>query len=429
VPILRSIRLAVTAAAVSVVASPGALAAPDDKRPRPNDVPAASVETEIAPNGFQVFNNYATPERVFFPRRAVVHYVVLGIDAPPLNDDDADGVPDYVERVGDAADTAIAYFERRGFRAILPDSGGPNSRPDLYLSRFAPGTFGVAFSAARAEGGAFIAIANGLDPSAARSLASLYGIVAHELFHLVQFSYFTPEQEPAIPGWAAEGSAAAMEARVYPDLADMVATFQLRSWFDAPERSITTQTYGSQLLWYYLDTLAPSFLPAALTRLAGPPFSGDGAKPLTETFRRVTGKRFAPVFHDFALAAADAFGDQISSFRTLRLPGGYRSSVAPLAIHYVKLSMPKRGTHLVRVAFRTGLADARVALSYQLETDFAGHPKTFLQIAPRRTTTGNATVTFAIPERLRRNERFTNPMLVVTNGSPNRAARYVLSTP
>jgi hypothetical protein len=421
------VRLAVIAAGVTLVASPGAFAASSDKRPRPSDLPAAAVETEIAPNGFQVFNNYATPERLVVSRSAVVHYVVLGIDAPPLNDDDADGVPDYVERVADAADTAIAYFGGRGFHAILADSGGPDSRPDIYLSRFAPGTFGVAFPAARADGGAFIAIANGLDPSAARSLASLYGVVAHELFHLVQFSYFSPEQEPAIPSWVEEGSAAAIEARVYPDLADIVATLQLGSWFAAPERSITTQSYGSQLLWYYLDTLAPRFLPAALTRLAGRPFAGNGADVLTETFRRTTGKRFAPVFHDFALAAADAFGDQISPLRSLRVPGGYGSSVAPLAIHYVKLSIPRRGTRAVRVAFRDGLADAHVALTYQLETDLADRPKAFLQIAPRRTT-GGQTLTFEIPGRLRQRGRFTNPMLVVTNGSPNGAARYVVST-
>ena len=115
-----------------------------------------------------------------------------GVDAPPLNDDDADGVPDYVERVGDAADTAIAYYERRGFARILPDAAGPDVRPDLYISRFAPGYFGVAFPAADAEGGAFVAVSNALDPSPATSLGSLYGTVAHELFHLMQFSYFPP---------------------------------------------------------------------------------------------------------------------------------------------------------------------------------------------------------------------------------------------
>src|SRR5262249_1296737 len=155
-------------------------------------------------------------------KRAVVHYVAAGIDAPPLNDDDADGVPDYVERVGDAADTAIAYYERRGFLPVRQDEGGPDSRPDVYVSRFTPGCFGVAFPAADAEGGAFAVVSNALDPSPARSLGSLYGTVAHELFHLVQYSYFGTNMEPFMPAWAVEGSAAAMEGRVYPVLDDIV---------------------------------------------------------------------------------------------------------------------------------------------------------------------------------------------------------------
>ncbi|HEX6702771.1 MAG TPA: hypothetical protein VF101_18740, partial [Gaiellaceae bacterium] len=57
------------------------------KRPRPSDVPGAP--TSIAPNDLQVYNDYASPERTYGSRRAVVHYVALGIDAPPLNDDDA----------------------------------------------------------------------------------------------------------------------------------------------------------------------------------------------------------------------------------------------------------------------------------------------------------------------------------------------------
>jgi hypothetical protein len=79
-------------------------------------------------------------------------------------------------------------------------------------------------------------------------------MVAHELFHLVQFSYFAPETEPAIPEWGMGGGGKrAMETRVYPDLADIVSTLQLRDWFAAPQRPITTQPYGSQLLWRHLD--------------------------------------------------------------------------------------------------------------------------------------------------------------------------------
>jgi hypothetical protein len=158
------------------------------------------VVTSEAPNEFQLYNDYAVPEQRHASLRAVIHYVQSGIDAPPLNDDDRDLVPDYVERVGEAADTAITYYERRGFRPIRSDVGGGDTRPDLYVSRFTPGTFGVSFPATRAEGGTFVVIANNLDPSRSDSFASLEATVAHELFHLVQFSYFPAVLEPALPG-------------------------------------------------------------------------------------------------------------------------------------------------------------------------------------------------------------------------------------
>jgi hypothetical protein len=85
------------------------------ERVRPDAVAPAQAVTSVAPDELSVYNDYATPARTYSSRRAVVHYVVVGFDAPPLNDDDGDGVPDYVERVGDAADTAIAYYEQHGF--------------------------------------------------------------------------------------------------------------------------------------------------------------------------------------------------------------------------------------------------------------------------------------------------------------------------
>ena len=161
------------------------------KRPRPSDVPAA--ETSIAPNDFQVYNDYASPERTYSSRRAVVHYVVLGIDAPPLNDDDADSVPDYVERVGEAADRALAYYERRGFRPPLPDEAGPDARPDIYVSRFSPGTLGVAFPAVRAEGGAFAVVrtTSTRAPSAASRASTPPSRTSCSTSS--QFSYFGPD--------------------------------------------------------------------------------------------------------------------------------------------------------------------------------------------------------------------------------------------
>ncbi len=263
-------------------------AAGSHERPRPSDVPHA--ETSIAPNGFQVYNDYASPERTYSSRRVVVHYVLLGIDAPPLNDDDANGVPDYVQRIGDAADFALDYYERRGFRVPRPDAAGPDARPDVYVSRFVPGTLGVAFPADRAAGGAFVVVGNNLDPSAERSFASVYATVAHELFHLVQFSYFRPDADPEIPTWILEGTAAALETRVYPDLDDLVSTIQLRRWFSATEQSMTTQSYGAQLLWRQLDIEQPRLLPALLTRLAAHVPAGEGQNAVAATYAGVAGK-------------------------------------------------------------------------------------------------------------------------------------------
>src|SRR4051812_15973622 len=203
---MRPLGIWLTALLLAAALAPVAAAA---KRPRPDAVPAPSEQA--APNALQIFNDYVAPARTYLSRRAAVHFVTLGVSAPPLNDDDADGVPDYVERVAAAADSAIAYYERRGFSPILADAGGPDGRPDIYISRFAAGYFGVAFPAADGDRGAFLAVSNWLDPSPTASLGSLDGTVAHELFHLVQFSYFRPTVDPPLDAWVLEGMAAAME--------------------------------------------------------------------------------------------------------------------------------------------------------------------------------------------------------------------------
>src|SRR5215213_211133 len=354
-------KIAMTAAALAAAAAAPATAA---KRPRPTDLPPAQVVTEVAPNAFQVFNDYATPPQFFASQRAVVHYVLRGIDAPALNDDDDDGVPDYVERVGEAADTAIPYYERRGFARILADAAGPDWRPDIYISRFAPGYFGVAFPGADAEGGAFVAVSNALDPSPATSLGSVYGTVAHELFHLVQFSYFAVTAEPDLPAWALEGIAAAMENRVFPELDDIVSSLQLRRWFEAPQRSLTSQSYGTQLLWRYLDERQPRLLPAYLARS-----DGSAASRLVSTYEQMAQEPFADAFGRFAVWTAEHYGDRLEPLRRLAPSGRTRGSVAPLAIHYLRLS---RSTKSVSVRVTRGSVES--ALTYQVASDRPGYP-------------------------------------------------------
>jgi hypothetical protein len=316
-------------------------------RPRPDAIPPNQVYTDIAPNALRIFNDYATPSRVYSSTRAVVHYVTAGPDAPALNDDDEDGVPDYVERVAEAADMAIGYYKRRGFAGIAADTGGPDSSPDVYISRFAPGYFGVAFPASDADGGAFVAVSNSLDPSPVRSLGSMYGTVAHELFHLVQFS--SSARGSDLPEWALEGMAAAMENRVFPSLDDIVTSLQLRGWFAAPQRGVTGQTYGSQLLWRFLDADAPGLLSAFL-HTARP---ATAAMRLAASYQLLTHRPFGNAFHRFALWVAAEFPKRTTALRTVRAQ--VRGSVASLAIHYLRLARDLRSVR-IRFAGRAGKA-------------------------------------------------------------------------
>lgn len=381
-------------------------------RPRPTDVPGA--ESAIAPDGFQVYNDYASPERTYSSNRIVVHYVVLGIDAPPLNDDDADGVPDYVEHVGAAADRALVYYQRRGFRAPLGDEGGPDARPDVYLSRFSPGTLGVAFPAAAAAGGAFAVVANNLDPSAGRSFASVYATVAHELFHLVQFSYFGPRTQPSIPTWILEGTASALEARANPRLNDLVSAIQLRRWLSSTRQSITAQSYGAQLLWRRLDATQPRLLPALFRRLAARPAPHEGRVAVAATYARIAREPFAPAFHRFAVSVTADHGDGIESTFSLGRGATRRAVIAPLAVHYVRLALPRRDATLT-VTFPRGRGSAAATLTFALGSDVAGRPPHLGRIAAQ-SSDGGLTLTFSVPASLRANARLVRPLLVVSNG-------------
>ena len=393
------------------------------KRPRPTDVPFA--ETAVAPNGYQVYNDYASPERTYPSQRVVVHYVVAGIDAPPLNDDDADGVPDYVQLVGRAADHALAYYERRGFHAPLPDEDGPDAHPDVYVTRFMPGTLGIAFPAAEATGGAFAVVSNNLDPSAERSFASVHATLAHELFHLVQFSYLPADAAAALPPpWILEGTAAALETRVAPGLDDLVSTLQLRRWFSATGRSIVSQSYGAQLLWRSLDEEQPRFLPALFRRLAAEPAAGDAGDVVAATYARIAGRPFAQAFHRFAVAVAGDHGDAIEPAFRLG-PAARRSAlVAPLAVHYVRPALPRGGDYALTVTFPRGGGPAAATLTYELESEVAGGRPSLRRIAGRSSDDGRTT-TFVVPAAVRVDPRLTNPLLVVSNGG-GRAVRYTV---
>ena len=54
-------------------------------------------------------------------------------------------------------------------------------------------------------------------------------VIAHELFHVIQFSYLP---SGAIPRWVAEGSASGMALAVYPSPFDLVTSTYLDRWLE-----------------------------------------------------------------------------------------------------------------------------------------------------------------------------------------------------
>lgn len=214
---------------------------------------------------------YTTPEAAsYVGARAVIHYVTTGTDAPSLNDDNANGVADYVEQVSSAADAALSYYERDGFKTPLADVGGPDAKPDIYIHTLPPGVFGLTLAQKNAEGGTFVIVSPRLDPGQPKAFGSLDITVAHELAHVTQFSYVV---NGAFPLWAAEGSAVALSMLAFPQVEDVVATRYLDAWLATPWRPLYDERfgcghcYGGAWWWRYLDKLHRGVLPRYYAQL------------------------------------------------------------------------------------------------------------------------------------------------------------------
>src|SRR5690242_1969370 len=108
--------------------------------------------------------HYVVKEAKPFAGRFVsVHYVRTGLDAPPLNDDNHNRIPDYVELAARAGDRAIVFYGHAGFKAPVPDRAGGSHAIDIYVKRLPAGYEGLTFPIPEQLGGAWVAISPNLD--------------------------------------------------------------------------------------------------------------------------------------------------------------------------------------------------------------------------------------------------------------------------
>ena len=400
-------------------------------RPAPAGPPAPDDDEEPEelllrpPSGGEF--GYENPESTTFEgERVVVHYVTEGPDAPPLNDDDESGLPDYVEEVAASADRSLLAFELLGFEAPLADTAGPDGRPDIYVKRLDARVLGLAVSPHYGEGGSFVIVDTRLDPASVElSRFSLQTTVAHELFHLVQYTYLPGGD---MPRWVAEGTASAVEIVTFPDIDDVGLTGQIDSWLSEPWRELHDESngcercYGGAIWWYNLHRRDPGLLPSYFARLArlaqrGQDF-GIGAAALSALIgqRQTFGQGFGSLYAAFVELSTGIYraGYGPGTYRTLTTKRAPRTTralrVKGLSTHYIPVRVPRRAKRLqIRVTASDGPApDVRLII---------GGPKG--RAAKPRIRPNARAVVFT--PRLRNKRDRGSVMLIITSGHENTA--------
>jgi hypothetical protein len=294
---------------------------------------------------------YKTPEVTVSSPYVVVHYTRTGPDHPRfMKDDDNDNVPNYIEKLAAAANKAWLWYGHNGFKAPLPDTGGPDNKLDIYVKALPKGVFGVTLPISTAQGGSFMVIDNQLDEAHLAVHGSLQQTVAHELFHEFQLSY-VPNGH--IPAWAAEGSALAMQTYVYPQIVDAATFDYLDHWLDQPWRSLYDEgtgcdhCYGGALFWRFVFGLGNHVMSEYFGRLYGYQQTNKpialGLQPLDEVLQK---RAHGSLYSAFTRFSYDIYKAGYKPAPRYRLAASSSIKVTParvvtgLSTHYIPISVP-----------------------------------------------------------------------------------------
>lgn len=322
----------------------------------------SSVFARPTDNGdqFQYQSSEATP---YCTTHFCVHYVTAEGqygDAPPLTDTSpANGIPDYVEFMGQEFETVYNVengAEPSGLAYNVPPSDGSaggNSKFDVYIVNI--GVYGMyGFSAPETQVSSnpvqytsYMAMDDDYSSSEFPTYNGDYTkplrvTAAHEYHHAIQFGYFANG-----PSWFLESTATWAEDEVYDSINDN--WLYMTKWFKYPYVSLDTDrntgypspdsndklhVYGTWIFERYLSEKYGKSLVRKMWETAGPSCTGsvsDSASNLLcalnagdTVLQQNTGKTLAAVFADFASrnyvkVGSDSIYEEGASYPTMTM--------------------------------------------------------------------------------------------------------------
>ena len=190
-----------------------------------------------------------------------VHYDTAGVNAVSSRDDDANSIPDYIDRTLAILDsTWVLEIEQLGYNPPPSDNGlGGGDEYDVHVVELGVGRSFYGFAYPGTSGAttySHLEIDNNFtDPGykQTRELDALRVTIAHEFHHALQFGYYATFDG----SWWQESTSTWMEEVAYPHIDDYLQ--YLTYFLGEPQRALnsgkygTLHTYGSAIFSHFLD--------------------------------------------------------------------------------------------------------------------------------------------------------------------------------
>ena len=189
-----------------------------------------------------------------------VHYDTGGRNAVSPRDDDANGIPDYIDLTMTVLDsTWVLEIEQLGYNPPPSDKGlGGGDEYDAYVIELDGSYYGFAYPEAAGAiiTPSYLEIDNNFTNSGykqTRGLDALRVTIAHEFHHAIQFGYYATFDG----SWWQESTSTWMEEVAYPHIDDYLQ--YLTYFLGEPQRALNSgvfrslHTYGTAIFSHFLD--------------------------------------------------------------------------------------------------------------------------------------------------------------------------------